>query len=66
MNTAKLKSIMVLHGDTNLTLAEAISVSPQTVSAKINGKATFDQDEIAKIKKRYDLTPDEVDEIFLN
>jgi hypothetical protein len=66
MDTARLKSVIVLHGDTNAILANAIGVAPQTFSAKINEKngAEFTQGEISKIKERYNLTPDEIDLIF--
>lgn len=66
MNSAKLKSIMVLNRDTAGDLAEAIGVSSQRFSAKINEKdgAEFNQGEIMKIKVRYNLSPDEVDAIF--
>ena len=66
MHTAKMKSIMVLHGDTSAVLAGAIGVSPQTFSAKINERngAEFTQSEISKIRERYNLSPEEVDDIF--
>ena len=57
---------MVLFGDTNETLAEAIKITPNRLSSKItewNG-AEFTQSEIKVIKERYNLTNDEVDEIF--
>lgn len=64
----KLRSKMALHGDTNATLAEAINISPQRLSAKINetGGAEFTQGEIQGIKERYHLTNDEAADIFLN
>lgn len=67
MNTTLLKSKMVLFGDTNTTLGKALGIAYQTVSAKINNTngAEFTQGEILKIKNRYELTPKEVDEIFL-
>ena len=66
MNTAKIKSVMALHGDTSAVLAGAIGMSPQTFSAKINERngAEFTQGEISKIKERYSLSPEEVDLIF--
>lgn len=68
MNTAMLKSKMVLFGDNNTTLGEALGIAYQTLSTKINNTngAEFTQGEILTIKKRYKLTPDEVDEIFFN
>lgn len=67
MNTKLLRSIMVLHGDTNATLAECLGITEQSVSGKINENGTeFKQKEIAKIKARYSLTPEQVDEIFFD
>lgn len=66
MNARLLKSKMVLHDDTNATLAEALGITPQRLSAKINEweGAEFTQGEIIIIKDRYQLTPEEVDAIF--
>lgn len=65
MNGKLLRSIMVLHGDTNATLAEFLGISEQSVSNKINENGTeFRQGEITKIKARYNLDCDMVDRIF--
>lgn len=66
MNKNALKAKMVLHGDTGATLSEALGISRQTFSAKINEKdgAEFTQGEISIIKTRYSLTPDEISNIF--
>lgn len=65
MNKGLLRSIMVLHGDKNKDLADMLEISEQSVSAKINENGTeFKQGEIAKIKNRYNLTPEEVEAIF--
>ncbi len=66
MDTNMFKSKMKLHGDTNAVLAEAIGLSAQRLSAKINETkgAEFTQGEIQRIKERYNLTNDEVDNIF--
>lgn len=68
MDKAKLRSIIALHGETNVILAEAIGVSQQTFSAKINEKngASFNQPEITKIKERYSLSAEDIDRIFFN
>lgn len=68
MNTVLLRSKMVLHGDNNSTLGQFLGLSYQTTSAKINNTngSEFTQGEILKIKKRYNLTAEEVDEIFFN
>lgn len=56
---------MVLHGDTNATLADFLGITEQSVSNKINENGTeFKQGEIAMIKARYNLEPEMVDRIF--
>ena len=65
MNAKLLRSVMILHGDTNATLAEYLGITEQSVSNKINENGTeFKQGEIAKIKARYNLDSDMVDRIF--
>lgn len=65
MNATKLRSIMVLHGDTNKDLAEYLGITEQSVSNKINENGTeFKQGEIAKIKEKYNLSAQEVATIF--
>ena len=67
MNKDLLRSIMVLHGDTNRDLAEALKITEQSVSSKMNENGTeFKQGEIRKIIKRYDLTPEQTDQIFFS
>jgi len=67
MNDVALRSIMVLHGDTYSTLAEYLGISPNSVCNKINERGTeFKQGEIAAIKERYNLTADQLAEIFFN
>jgi predicted transcriptional regulator len=65
MNKAKLKSIMILHGDTNKDIACLLGISEQSVSCKINENGTeFKQGEIAKIRDRYGLSAEQVEAIF--
>lgn len=65
MNSKLLRSIMILNGDTNVTLAEYLGITEQSVSNKINENGTeFKQGEISKIKIRYNLDSDMVDRIF--
>ena len=67
MNTNKLRAKMALYGDTGGTLAKALGLSPQWFSRKLNEKnAEFTQGEIQAIKDRYNLTAEEVDEIFFD
>lgn len=65
MNSKLLRSVMILHGDTNATLADFLGITEQSVSNKINENGTeFKQGEISKIKARYNLDSDMVDRIF--
>lgn len=65
MNKDLLRSVMVLHGDTNKSLAAFLGITEQSVSNKINENGTeFRQGEIGRIKTRYNLTSEQVDLIF--
>lgn len=67
MNKALLRSIMVLHNDTNQSLADFLGISAKSVNDKINENNTeFKQSEIAAIKERYSLTDEQVCNIFFN
>lgn len=65
MNSKLLRSLMVLHGDTNASLAAYLGITVNSVSNKINENGTeFKQREISKIMRRYDLSAEQVREIF--
>ena len=65
MRKEVLRSIMVLHGDTNKDLADYLGISEQSVSNKINENGTeFKQGEIARIKMKYNLSSEQIDAIF--
>ena len=66
MNKNMFVSKMKLFGDTQEILAEAIGLSLSRLNAKINGTdgAEFKQGEIKFFRNRWNLTPDEVDQIF--
>ena len=67
MNVPLLKSVMALHNDTNKDLANYLRITEQSLSNKINERDTeFKQGEIAAIKERYDLTAEQVEQIFFN
>jgi hypothetical protein len=56
---------MALNGDNNKKLADFLKISLQSLSAKINENGSeFKQGEIAKIKERYKLTAEEIENIF--
>lgn len=65
MNKKLFRSVMVLHDDTNASLAKFLGITEQSLSNKINENGTeFKQSEITKIKIRYSLTADMIDRIF--
>ena len=67
MNKNRLESVMKLHGDNGGTLSEYLGISRQQFSRKINDKsAEFTQSEIAMIKEKYDLSPEDIDSIFFD
>lgn len=63
---AKLKAVLERYGQTQNDLAELLNITYQSVSIKLNGKSDFTQSEIFKIIHHYNLTPDEVMDIFFN
>lgn len=66
MNKNLLRSIMVLHDDTNAKLADYLGITQNRLSAKINewNGAEFTQSEIRKIKERYELDAEKINKIF--
>lgn len=56
---------MALYGDSRKALAEALDIRRETLSNKIRGKTIWTTDEISIMAARYDLTGDEIKEIFL-
>lgn len=64
MNVKELKVEMIRHDDNIESLAQAIGVSKATIHRKISGEINFKQDEIAKIKARYELSTERFMEIF--
>ena len=65
MDIQRLKAIMVLHDESVRDLADVIGLSPSSVYRKLDGVCgEFTQGEIAKIKAHYDLTAEQVDQIF--
>ena len=67
VNKTKLKSVMILHGDTNKDIANLLGISEQSVSYKINEKDTeFKQGEIKLIATRYNLSPEDITDIFFS
>lgn len=64
MNMKLLRSQMLMHDDTQVKLAEALGLPQSAISMRMTGKIDFRQNEMEAIRKRYQLTPDQVVEIF--
>lgn len=66
MDKRELRSLLAKEGKTQGDLAEYLGLSEQTLSRKINSKdgAEFSQNEISLMKRRFKLTPKQVDSIF--
>lgn len=66
MNKNLLRSIMALHGDNDTSLANYLLLSRSRFSAKINEKngAEFSKREITRIRDKYNLTDEQVMQIF--
>ncbi len=68
MNKNILEAVMKLNNDNGQTLARHLGIARTTFSNKLNETrgAEFTQGEIKRIKDRYNLTAEEIDEIFFN
>ena len=66
MNVDKLTKVMKKNRDNQKELANAVGLSTQRLSEKIHNRrnASFTQPEIVAIKKRYNLSKEEVMAIF--
>lgn len=64
MKKEELKAVMILNKDRQEDLAEALKMTPGTLSDKLNGKSVFRQDEIEAIALRYKLNAEEIQRIF--
>ena len=63
---AKLKGRIKEKYGTQEGFANAIGISPTTISFKINGKAKWQQDEIVKAAKLLEISKKEIVEYFFD
>ena len=63
MNERFLKAEMIIFGDDLNSLAEHLEMTRQTLARKMN-EGTFSQEEMFKIKNRYNLTDERFVQIF--
>lgn len=66
MNKELLKSIIILNKDTQGDLANYLGTTAGTLSFKMTGKTDFSRQEIKMIKDRYNLTAEQINEIFFS
>ena len=66
MNTVLFNSTMILNKDNQTILAEEMGMAQSALSARINGKIEFRQNEINFIRRRWHLTDRLTVEIFFN
>lgn len=66
MNVNLLRSKMALNGDNQVALAEALEITPNTLCFKMAEKNDFKVSELDIIVKRYNLSGDEIKEIFFS
>lgn len=62
----KLRRILERYGHNQNDLAELLNITYQSISIKMNGHKDFTQTEIYKIIQFYELTADEVMDIFFS
>lgn len=59
-------SKMALFDDSIESLADHLEISRQSLAEKRDGRSQFKQDEMTKIMIRWQLTPEEVVDMFLS
>ena len=64
VNKKMLLSVMALNGDNQSTLAAALDLPHSAISCRLKGKIDFRVSEIVRIRKRYNLNPQQVFDIF--
>ena len=66
-NTNLLKARMVEHGDNDYIskLAALLNISRTTASNKLNNNTQFNQEEIALVAQKYNLSAEEIKNIFI-
>lgn len=60
-----LKKFLRSRGVTQGEAAAALGISSTSLSSKANGKTPFKQSEIKKMVEIYDMTDEEIREVFL-
>jgi len=66
MMKEKLRKILAEYGHTQNDLAELLGITYQSISIKLNRKSEFTLAEVFKIVHAYNLTPEQVYDIFFS
>ena len=64
MNFKKLKDILFINGFTYEEVTKTLNISTTTFSNKINGKVDFTLTEIRKLTQNFNLTDEQLKDIF--
>ena len=64
MNSKKLNEYLMEHGIKKKTLAEALKMSPVTLSNRLNGSTSFKDYELSAMLQFLRLTPEEFVNFF--
>ena len=64
VNSLEMKVAMKRNEDTQEKLAEALGLQISGISARVNGHIDFRISEVEKIRERYNLSNDELVQIF--
>ena len=65
VNKNAFKSVMVLYGDNQISTAKALNISRVALCDKINDRYEFRLSEIKVLCDRWELTPQQVYDIFI-
>ena len=64
MNMNLLRYFMMNYGDKQADLARALNLPQSALSARMNGKTDFRKDEIDTIRRRYNLSAEDLQAVF--
>lgn len=62
--TDAIRVLMLTRGETQQDIADLLGVSRQAVMLKLNGHRRFRLDEVRTILKHYEITPEQLYQIF--
>lgn len=64
--TKELRILRIKHDLSQEEIAQKLGVNKASYNRKENGKMAFSLNDVKKLKKIFNLTPEEVDKIFLS